>query len=312
MTDTYLVTGAMGCIGAWTLYHLVKQGKRAVSFDVANDRSRLDLLLSRAEQEAITFILGDLIEFDQVRAVLRDQQVTHVIHLAALQVPTCRAKPTLGSQVNVTGTVNVFEGARQAGIAHVAHASSIAVYGSPEDYSAPILPPDAPVLPRTLYGIFKVADEGIARVYWQDYQLSSTALRPYTVYGVGRDQGLTSEPTKAMLAAAHGENYHIGFGGRMQFHLASDVAQQFIEATEKPLAGAFSFNLGSAPVGVSEVARLIMDIRPGVTITSADTVLPFPEGCDGSALRASFEHVYETPLIEGLRDTIRRFGALRL
>ncbi len=134
MTDTYLVTGAMGCIGAWTLYHLVKQGKRAVSFDLADNRSRLDLLLSRAEQEAITFVLGDLTQFDQVRAVLHDQQVTHVIHLAALQVPTCRAKPSLGSQVNVTGTVNVFEGARQAGIAHVAHASSIAVYGSPEDY----------------------------------------------------------------------------------------------------------------------------------------------------------------------------------
>ncbi len=311
MTDTYLVTGAMGCIGAWTLYHLVKQGKRAVSFDVTENRSRLDLLLSRAEQETITFVLGDLTQFDQVRAVLRDQQVTHIIHLAALQVPTCRANPTLGTQVNVTGTMNVFEGARQSGIAHVVQASSIAVYGSPDDYPTSLLPADAPMLPHTLYGVFKVADEGIGRIYWQDYQLSSTALRPYTVYGVGRDQGLTSEPTKAMLAAARGEDYHIGFGGRMQFHLASDMAQQFIEAAEKPLAGTFGFNLGTAPVAVSEVARLIMEIKPGVTITSADTVLPFPEGCDGSALRAAFEHVYETPLAEGVRDTIRRFEALR-
>ena len=148
------------------------------------------------------------------------------------------------------------------------------------------------MLPHTLYGVFKVADEGIGRIYWQDYQISSTVLRPYTVYGVGRDQGLTSEPTKAMLAAARGENYHIGFGGRMQFHLASDMAQQFIDAAEKPLPGTFGFNLGTAPVAVSEVARLIMEIKPGVTITSADTVLPFPEGCDGSALRYKFSRQF--------------------
>ncbi len=49
-----------------------------------------------------------------------------------------------------------------------------------------------------------------------------------------------------------------------------------------------------------------------MTVTSADNVLPFPEGCDGSALRAAFDHVYETPLIDGLRDTIKRFEALRL
>ena len=311
-TDTYLVTGAMGCIGAWTLYHLVKAGKCAVSFDLTEDRARLDLLLSRAEQEAITFVQGDLTQFDQVRALMSDHKVTHIIHLAALQVPTCRANPVLGSQVNVTGTVNIFEAARQSGIGHLAQASSVAVYGPPGDYAPGLLPPDAPMLPRTLYGVFKVAAEGIGRIYWQDYQLSSTALRPYTIYGIGRDQGLTSEPTKAMLAAAHGEDYHISFGGKMQFQLASDVAQYFIEAAEKPLQGAVGFNLGTPPVAVSEVARLIMSIKPGVTITSTDNLLPFPEGCDARPLYEAFEHVYETPLLDGVKDTITRFEALRL
>lgn len=310
MPNTYLVTGAMGCIGAWTLYHLVRQGKRAVSFDLSDNRSRLDLLLTRDEQEAITFVRGDLTDFAQVRVVMGDQGITHIVHLAALQVPMCRANPVLGAQVNVTGTVNVFEAARQSEIKHLAGASSIAVYGPASDYPPGLLAPDAPMLPRTLYGVYKVADEGIGRIYWQDYGISSTVLRPYTVYGVARDQGITSEPTKAMLAAAKGENYHINFGGRMQFHYASDVALQFIAAAETPMAGALGFNLGTPPVAVSDVAQMIMRVKPGVTITCAENILPFPEGSDPTPLHRSFEEVYETPLADGIAATISSFEAL--
>ncbi len=116
MTETYLVTGGMGCIGAWVLYHLQRQGKAAVCFDLSEDRQRLDLLLSKAEQAAITFVRGDLTDTQQVRAVFESHSVTHVIHLGALQVPFCKANPPVGAQVNVTGTVNIFEAARHTGV----------------------------------------------------------------------------------------------------------------------------------------------------------------------------------------------------
>ncbi|MFO7631167.1 MAG: GDP-mannose 4,6-dehydratase, partial [Caldilinea sp.] len=108
MADTYLVTGGMGCLGAWTLFHLQREGKRVVCFDLSDDRHRLDLLLSRAEQEAIIFVRGDLTNAQQVRDVFDQHAISHVVHLAALQVPFCRANPPLGAQVNVTGTVNIF------------------------------------------------------------------------------------------------------------------------------------------------------------------------------------------------------------
>lgn len=308
MADTYLVTGGMGCLGAWTLYHLHREDKRAVCFDLSDDRHRLDLLLSRAEQEAITFVRGDLTDAQQVRDIFEQHAVSHVVHLAALQVPFCRANPPLGAQVNVTGTVNIFEAARHTGVSHLTMASSVAVYGPPELYAPGLLSASAPVAPRTLYGVFKVANELTAQVYWHDYAISSTVLRPYTVYGLGRDQGLTSEPTKAMAAAARGEGYAINFGGAMQFHFASDVARQFILAAEQPSGGALAFNLGGMPVTVAEIARLIMAARPSVRITSADTVLPFPEGCDGSDLRRHAAVVYDTPLAEGIAATIAAFA----
>jgi len=308
MTPSYLITGGMGCIGAWTLDHLRRQNKQAVCFDLSADRHRLDLLMHETEQAQIKFVKGDLTDFDQVKAAFEAHHITHVIHLAALQVPFCRANPVLGSQVNVTGTVNIFEAARQTGVSHVTYASSIAVYGPPGDYPPGLLAHDAPYHPRTLYGAYKVTNELTAQVYWQDHSLSSTVLRPYTVYGLGRDQGLTSDPTKAMLAAAQGEAYHIGFGGRQQLHFASDVAQQFIEAAEQPLGGAFAFNLGTPPVAIGDIAQLIMQIKPGVRITCADTSLPFPEGCDGTELQRRFTKVYQTPLEEGVRQTIAAFA----
>lgn len=302
-----LVTGGMGCIGAWTLYHLVKQGKEAVSFDLSTDCHRLDLLLTPDEQAAITFITGDLSDTEQVQRVFSDQGITHVIHLAALQVPACRANPALGAKVNVLGTVNIFEAARNSGIRHIAYASSIAVYGPAEAYSTPILPHDAPKLPRTVYGVYKAANESLAEVYWRDYGLSSTGLRPYTVFGLGRDQGLTSEPTKAMEAAARGESFHISFNGRMQFHYASDVAQQFIAAAEIISDGANCFNLGTEPVEVQTVADLIMKLVPGVNITVGNTRLPFPHGFEDSELRRAFRVVYETPLPQAIAATIEGF-----
>lgn len=306
--DTFLVTGALGCIGAWTVYHLLKQGRQVVSFDIAEQGHRLNLLMTPEEQQAITFVRGDLADPDQVLAAFQQHGVTHVIHLAALQVPLVRANPIKGAQVNVVGTVNVYEAARQMGIQHLTYASSIAVFGPAEDYpdNQPVAN-DAHPSPRTLYGVFKQANEGTARIYWQDYQISSTGLRPYTVYGLGRDQGLTSDPTKAMLAAAVGQNFHINFGGAMQFQWASDTAQQFIEAATQPLNGAYVFTLDAPATPVRRVSEIIEHLRPNVKITMSDTLLPFPENFDGSQLHRHFANVYDTPLEEGIRQTIEGF-----
>lgn len=312
---TVLVTGAAGCLGAWTVKHLLEAGHRPVAFDLATDYRRLHALIGSEEVAEVTFVRGDLTEEAQVKSAVQEHGVERIVHLAALQVPFCRANPSLGAAVNVQGTVHVFEAARAAGIEHLAYASSIAVYGSASDYPPGLLPSDAPPLPRTLYGVTKVANEGTARIYWQDHGIASVALRPYTVYGVGRDQGVTSEPTVAMAAAARGESSTIDFGGSMQFQWASDVARQFIDAAfarlRGPAGGARAYNLGGPVVSVASVAAIIEKLRPGVSVAVGDAVLPFPEGFDGSALDAASRQVYQTPLEEGIRLTIERFAELQ-
>jgi nucleoside-diphosphate-sugar epimerase len=303
MSKTFLITGGMGCIGAWVIYHLIRDNQNIVNFDQSNDRHRLDWLMTREEQEKIQFIQGDLRNKAEIIEAAKKHNVSHIIHLAALQVPACKANPILGSQVNVTGTINVFEAARELSIPHIVYASSIAVYGTADDYSQRLVSHDADRKPRTLYGGYKVANEENAKVYYYDHGITSTALRPYTVYGIGRDQGLTSEPSKAIVAASKGEDYHLSFGGKMQFHFASDVARQFIEASNNPLNGAFVFNMGQPAISVSDFAEQLQDIS-GVTITLDDKPLPFPEGFDPTALHENFDSIYETPLREGIAQTL--------
>ncbi|MDX1435565.1 MAG: NAD-dependent epimerase/dehydratase family protein [Anaerolineales bacterium] len=309
-SEVVLVTGAMGCIGSWVLYHLVRQGRQAVAFDLSDDRHRLDMLLTPDEQRDIAFVRGDLTNFEQVKSTIQYHRASHIVHLAALQVPFCKADPVMGAKVNVTGTVNIFQAALETEVRHLAYASSIAVYGPADEYPPGLIPHEAPPAPRTLYGVYKVANEGTARVYWQDHSLSSVGLRPAVVYGVGRDQGLTSDPTRAMLAAVRGEPFTIGWGGTAQYQLASDVALQFIDAALLPQDGAGAYNLGMPPYSMEAVVEMIRRQEPGAQITIEPNLLPFPEGYDGAALKRRFGRLYETPLDEGIRQTMEHFGRL--
>jgi UDP-glucuronate 4-epimerase len=309
-TETYLVTGAMGCLGAWTLARLVCRGANVVALDLSDQRHRVDLLLDSEAQARVRFVTADLTDAVALQATFDRHGVTRVIHLAALQIPFCRQNPALGARVNVEGTINVFEAARRLGLRSVTYASSLAVYGPRERYVAGadgLVPSDAPLDPRTLYGAYKQANEATARVYWNDHGIASVGLRPYTVYGVGRDQGMTSAPTVAMLAAAAGQDAHIMFGGKNQFHFAPDVADLCIAAADSHIDGAVGYNLGGTPVAVAEVARTIESLRPGVRITVDDIPLPFPDGMMADPGLEALRTSPETALEDGVRRTIDHF-----
>jgi nucleoside-diphosphate-sugar epimerase len=146
-----------------------------------------------------------------VENALKESRATRVIHLAAMQLPFCKVNPVVGARVNVVGTVNIFEAAKRLKLDNVVYASSTAVYGLSEEYSGEPLANDALLKPYSHYGVYKQANEGNAAIYFQDDGISSTGLRPYVVYGAGRDQGITSTPTKAILAAAAVQPYRISF-----------------------------------------------------------------------------------------------------
>ncbi len=307
---TTLISGAYGFIGAWVVRQLVREGEPVYAYDLSEDPHRLRLIMTDDEVARVRFIRGDIADPAQLTAALRDHGVDRVIHLAALQVPFCRANPRLGAHVNVEGTVNVFQCALEAKLQRVVYASSIAVYGKADEYAPGPLPHDAPQHPSTLYGAYKQADESIARIYWQDDHISSIGIRPYTVYGPGRDQGLTSSPTKAMLAAAALQDFHIPFGGKQLFQYARDVAAILVQASRVPFEGADCYNLGGSFASVEDIARIIEDYVPGVHVAVDPKPLQFPERMDGAPLEAALGRINWTPLEQGVHETIDMFRTL--
>ena len=218
--ERFLVTGALGCIGAWTVRTLVGEGVPVVAFDLGRNHRRLEQILSRDELEEVKFVTGDITDLVAVESALDEHRITNVIHLAALQVPFCRADPPLGALVNVVGTVNVFEAVKRRldRMAPVVYTSSMGAFSAADvDPVSGRLQEGVEGHPTTHYGVYKLANEGTARIYALDDGLSSIGLRPMTVYGAGRDQGMTSSPTVAIAAAVLRVPFTITFGGRTVF-----------------------------------------------------------------------------------------------
>jgi UDP-glucuronate 4-epimerase len=314
--ERFLVTGALGCVGAWTVRELVREGTPVVGFDLGTNTRRLAQVLDPDELGTPTLVEGDITDLAAIERAIDEHGITNVVHLAALQVPFCRADPPRGAAVNVLGTVNVFEAVRRRGLTNVpiAYASSLAAYSLADaDPVTGRLEEDASQTPGNHYGVYKVANEGNARIYWADSGVASVGLRPATVYGVGRDQGMTSGPTVAIAAAVLGQPYEIAFGGATVFQYAADVAATLLLASRSEPVGARVFHLGGASVAITDWVAAIEDAVPGSTglITVADTHLPLPSEIAHASL-ASLGPVPETPFRDGIAasaEIYRRLAA---
>lgn len=309
MTEKYFITGAQGCIGSWIVKQLIERGDEVIVFDRSDDSRRLRAIMDDAQLANVRFIIGDITDTAIVRSALDASRARRVIHLAGLQVPICKADPVGGALVNVVGTLNVFEAARTIGIANVVYASSAAVYGMNDDDA--ILDETAVCEPSTHYGVFKRANEGNARVYFLDHGVSSIGLRPLTVYGVNRDFGLTSDPTKAMKAAVLARPFHIRFGGATDFQYVADTAAAFIACADKSPEGAHVFNLHGETVKVETITGFINEEARRPLVTFDGPPIPIAPALNDSAIRKFIGELPSTPLEIGIRETMSRFATLR-
>ncbi|HZO99187.1 MAG TPA: NAD-dependent epimerase/dehydratase family protein, partial [Terriglobia bacterium] len=135
-SKSFLVTGAKGFIGSWIVKALVERGDRPTIFDVDKASHRLEALLTDEQLSALRFIQGDVTHLADLERAVGEYGITHVLHLAGLQVPGCAADPPRGAMINVVGTLNVFETAKKHRdqVKKIVYASSAAVFGPEEFY----------------------------------------------------------------------------------------------------------------------------------------------------------------------------------
>ncbi len=309
MPETYFITGAQGCIGSWVVKALAERGDIPFVFDRSADTRRLSAIMESTALQRVRFVIGDITDAAALHTALSNSSARRIIHLAGLQVPACQADPATGALVNVVGTLNVFAAARAQGSEGLVYASSAAVFGVGED-DAP-LDESAVCEPTTHYGVFKRSNEGSARVYFLNHGLSSVGLRPLTVYGVNRDSGLTSDPTRAMKAAVLGAPFQIRFSGSTDFQYVADTAAAFIACADAAPEGAYVFNLHGETVAVAEIARLINEECKLDLVTVSGPPIPIAPEMNDAAIRRVIGDLPGTALPTGVRETMRRFSDLR-
>ncbi|HEM8127141.1 NAD-dependent epimerase [Providencia rettgeri] len=231
----YLVTGVSGFIGSRIAHRLCELGHQVVGIDNLNDyydvslkESRLSTLLRYPN---FLFQKLNIIEYNTISSLFKREQFDRVIHLAAQAgVRYSLENPFAYADSNLTGHLAILEGCRQAKVKHLVYASSSSVYGVTD--KTPFTTDMATDHPISLYAATKKANELMAHSYSHLYQLPTTGLRFFTVYGPwGRPDMALFKFTKAILAGEPIDVYNNGNLSR-DFTFVDDIVEGVIRISD--------------------------------------------------------------------------------
>jgi nucleoside-diphosphate-sugar epimerase len=315
-----LVTGGYGCIGAQTVKWLLANTMATVvvgSRDVSESRTLR--LFHDDDRTRLKVVALDVQSQPQLEKVLTDHDVTHVIHLAALQTPDCNAHRDLGLQINLAGTQNLIEAIKacRPSLQRFVFASSVAVYGPRSFYPGPRVAMLSETAPVNVYGVWKLAGEQLSRLFSVETGIPTVAVRPGVLFGPGRDQGLTAATTTAMKCVALGQRYEIPFCSRQDYLYAPDVGAAFANATLEPFTGFAVFTLPGHTANTAEVIAEIRRAAPragldaGDLITAGTAEVPFICDLDYSPFLQAFPKAPHTPLAEAVEASLSEFKRQR-
>lgn len=277
---------------------LLQQGVEPRIFDINDNRATLTEIAGAQAAQELDWRVADIRDGQAVAEAA--EGCDGIVHLAGVLTPACRANPVRGAEINLIGTLNVFEAALKQGLGAVVNASSAGVFG-PEQAAYPE--------PTTLYGGFKLAGEAAARAYWADHQLASLSFRPLVVYGPGRELGLSAGPSLACRAAARGEAYVHPFSGVAGLMYVEDVARIFIAALVQPLQGARVRNLVGEELAVDAVLAEIRRQVPDARLSVDGPPLPISPGIAQESLDDLLPADRRTSLAQGVAATIAHYRA---
>ena len=291
-TMQVIIFGGSGFLGSWVVTKLIKVGYEVTVFDLNIDKNLLTKLLGK-EISKIKFITGDITNYDQVLSSIDNMK--YVINLAGLMTPDCSKNPVLGAQVNVLGSINVFEAVKKKGISFLVYASSAGVFGQGDKYYP---------LPETHYGSYKLAVEGIARAYFNEDKISSLGIRPFVIYGPGREVGGTAGVTLACKAAKQDYPYNIYFSGSAGFVYVGDVANLVQMSMDKTPFGANTVNINGITASVENFAAIIKKNIPLANLTIKGDGLAVVDEILGKHPSELFKEFKYTSLNDGIKSTI--------
>lgn len=293
-----LITGGAGFIGRWLAVQAARAGCGVVIID--------DLWVGRREHlqgiEGITLVEGDIRDKTLVTAVLQENRIELVYHLAAIHyIPYCEQNPTEAFSINVGGTLSVLEAMRAAQVQRMVFASTGALYPPIEEP----LTEDTPVQAHDIYGLTKLHAEQIIHYYHQRHAIEATIARLFNTYGPYETnphllphviQTLKSGETTIRLGNLHPKRDYV---------YVEDVAEALYRLAQLDEAYE-TYNIGTGTeYSVAEVVQLLSNVleRPIEIVQDPERVRPVDKMHQRACIekiRNRLGWVPQTSLREGL------------
>ncbi|MDO9047774.1 MAG: NAD-dependent epimerase [Methylobacter sp.] len=232
-----LVTGAAGFIGSTLSLRLLDRGDEVVGIDNLNDYYDVNLKLARLERlqdyDDFKFIKLEIADRAAVEELFAREQFQRVVHLAAQAgVRYSITHPRAYIDSNIVGFINILEGCRRHAVEHLAYASSSSVYGA--NTKMPFSVHDNVDHPVSLYAASKKANELMAHTYSHLYNLPTTGLRFFTVYGPwGRPDMSLFMFTRNILEGKAIDVFNYG-NHRRDFTYIDDIVEGVVRVIDKP------------------------------------------------------------------------------
>ncbi|MFY0654851.1 MAG: NAD(P)-dependent oxidoreductase [Cyclobacteriaceae bacterium] len=324
---TIFITGGTGCIGSVTIHKLLqsKEVGKIVVATRSNNSDPLKLWLGEELDSRLEFVTLDVADYDAIESVIQEVNPTHIIHLGAYQSPDCSKYHIRGMEINTGGTMALFDVAEKLpNLKRFVFASSAAVYGMRAMYPEPGIREDAPLAPPNHYGIWKLAGEQLARLFYDNTKVPTVCLRINTTYGKGRDKGKTSAPTNAMKAIAIGSvegklmPFEMPYNGRENYHFVEDIGSYFAACTLQPFEGFEAFNVKGKTIAIDDFLDIVKEqaeelgMGEYVQLSVANDATPnlFVSDLSHEKIDNAFENLPLTSIADGVRQSLEEFQSM--
>ncbi|MEA1784648.1 NAD(P)-dependent oxidoreductase [Arenibacter sp. GZD96] len=322
--QTIFITGGTGCIGSVTIYKLLQSNEvtKIVIATRSNNTDPLKLWFGEELSPKLEFVQVDVADYKGLESVLLEVNPTHIIHLGAYQSPDCSKYHIAGMEINTGGTMALFDAAEKLpNLKRFVFASSAAVYGMRSMYPEPGITEDAALAPPNHYGIWKLAGEHLARLFYDTTKIPTLCLRINTTYGKGRDKGKTSAPTNALKAIAMGTvtgkkiPFEMPYNGRENYHFVEDVGAHFAACTLQPYDGFGAFNIHGETIAIDTFLDIVKEeanalgMGDFVQLSIAEGAEPnlFVSDLSHAKIAATFSDLPRTSIPEGVRKSLQEF-----
>ena len=322
-----LVTGGTGCIGSAAIYKLLQyEGVEKIYVATrSNNVKPLQLWQGDSLDPRVEMVTLDVSDYGLVQKTVPQLDPTHMIHLGGFQSPDCSAQHLKGMEINVGGTMVLFDVAEKLPhLERFVFASSGAVYGPRAMYPAATVDEEVRLSPPNHYGIWKMAGAHLARLFHDTTGIPTVCLRLNTTYGPGRDKGMTSAPTNAMKAIALSTvqkkviPFAMPYYGLENYHYVEDVGEHFAACAMQPFAGYGYFNIKGQTIEVKQFLDIIRQESTAlglgnyadISIAADANPAMFIHSLNHEKIDATFRDLPLTPLAEGVRKSLQKFLAL--